>query len=446
MAEPISGGLDLRDTDGIYSLLDTDLYKLTMQCAVLKCFPDTDVAYAFTNRTPELKITRAGFEWLQLQSAKLGKLRLTPDELAFLNSSCPYLPKVYISYLEKFRFRPAEQLTLTFTPSKDGSEQMEAEQKGALDDKQQFGNVEIDIKGKWVDTILYEIPLLFLVSEAYFKFSDTDWNYEGQEEQAYNKGKQLLDDGCVFSEFGTRRRRSYHSQELALRGLIRASQEYSGGPGKLNGTSNVHFSHRFGLTPIGTVAHEWFMVIAAITGDYTSANEIGLREWIDCFGEGVLGIALTDTFGTEQFLRCFARQSNPGKSYAEVFAGVRQDSGDPEAFVKVMRRFYDSQGIKEKKTIVFSDSLDVGLCLKYHKVAREAGFGVSFGVGTFLTNDFTHLSEPTKKSDPLNIVIKVSSANGNPAVKISDEISKNTGDRATVNKVKHDLGYVENLG
>lgn len=102
-----------------------------------------------------------------------------------------------------------------------------------------------------------------------------------------------------------------------------------------------------------------------------------------------MGIALTDTFGTEQFLRCFARPYNSKKSYAEVFVGVRQDSGDPETFVKLMRKFYDSQGIKQKKTIVFSDSLDVELCLKYHKAAQEAGFGVSFGVGTFLTSEFT---------------------------------------------------------
>ncbi|RPB11303.1 nicotinate phosphoribosyltransferase [Morchella conica CCBAS932] len=432
--------------EGIPSLLDTDLYKLTMQCAVLANYPDVDVTYAFTNRTPDLKLTRAAFEWLEVQCAKLGDLRLTGDELEFLKKACPYLPAAYIAYLEKFYFRPAEQLKLTFTPAGETSVQIgtEREERELGADKLELGDVRIDVAGKWVETILYEIPLLVLVSEAFFKFSNTDWNYDGQEERAYNKAKVLLQNGCVFSEFGTRRRRSYHTQELVIKGIIRANKEFSkgDGAGRLSGTSNVHFAHRFNLTPIGTVAHEWFMGIAAITDDYISANEVGLGKWVNCFGEGTLGIALTDTFGTEQFLRCFAQPYKNGKSYAETFAGVRQDSGDPEMFVKRMREFYDSQGIKEEKTIVFSDSLDVELCLKYNKAARAAGFNVSFGVGTFLTNDFVHLSQP-KKSTPLNIVIKISSAGGNPAVKISDNIGKNTGDKATVERVKRDLGYTE---
>lgn len=186
------------------------------------------------------------------------------------------------------------------------------------------------------------------------------------------------------------------------------------------------------------------MGIAAITGNYVDANEIGLSRWIDTFGEGTLSIALTDTFGTPQFLQCFER-THPvtGKKYAELFAGVRQDSGDPEKFVQLMRRFYDAQGIK-RKTIVFSDSLDVNLCKRYREVATKYGFDVSFGVGTFLTNDFVHKTQqPGKKSVPLNIVIKISSANGNPAVKISDNLGKNTGDSETVQRVKKDLGYSE---
>lgn len=289
-----------------------------------------------------------------------------------------------------------------------------------------------------------------LVSECYFRFSNTDWDYSGQEEKAYEKGIKLLNNGCIFSEFGTRRRRSYHTQELVLRGLLRAQETYTqqgGKGGALSGTSNVHFAHRFNLAPIGTVAHEWMMGIAALTGTYKSANETALREWVSCFGKN-LSIALTDTFGTPQFLQCFQKPCallSPPQTYAEVFAGVRQDSGDPTEFVKLMRRFYDSVGIKEKKTIVFSDSLDVEKCLEYKETAEARGFTTSFGVGTFLTNDFVHKNPKLKgkKSIPLNIVIKIASANGKPAIKISDNIAKNTGDMEEVKRVKVELGYEE---
>jgi len=210
----------------------------------------------------------------------------------------------------------------------------------------------------------------------------------------------------------------------------------------------VHFAHRFNLNPIGTVAHEWMMGIAALTGSYTTANETALREWVSCFGPGNLSIALTDTFGTPHFLTCFQKPCpsvTPQRPYAEVFQGVRQDSGDPVEFVQLMRKFYDSQGIKEKKTIVFSDSLDVEKCLEYKKLAESEGFVTSFGVGTFLTNDFVHRSPKLwgRKSIPLNIVIKISSANGKPAIKISDNVGKNTGDKEEVKRVKRELGYEE---
>ena len=178
------------------------------------------------------------------------------------------------------------------------------------------------------------------------------------------------------------------------------------------------------------------MGIAAYTDDYEHATETALRYWIGCFGEGVLGIALTDTFGTPVFLNAFKRaeprytaagrgraavlpsvagdvgaattttgglaETRPpveapikggdgdgreeARSYARVFAGVRQDSGDPVGFVKVMREFYDGVGIRERKTIVFSDSLDVERCLEYKRVAEEYGFQPTFGIGTFLTS------------------------------------------------------------
>ncbi|RDA91538.1 hypothetical protein CP533_4350 [Ophiocordyceps camponoti-saundersi (nom. inval.)] len=434
--------------EGIDSLLDTDLYKLTMQCAVFRYFKDVPVSYAFTNRTPEKRLSRPAFEWLGEQIRKLGNISLSDEEYRFLKSKCSYLSPEYLEYLREFRLRPSEEVSVTFTPLVTDA-----------DPDSEIGDIEISISGTWSSTILYEIPLLALISEAYFRFIDTDWNYDGQEDQAYEKGLQLLKAGCDTTEFGTRRRRDHHTQALVMRGLVRASKEAvaRGMPGKLAGTSNVLLAMRFGLAPLGTVAHEWFMGTAAIIGDYQKATEEALRHWVSCFGSD-LTIALTDTFGTPDFLKSFSLPVRPltdgvapdvfqksdgtMKTYAEHFIGVRQDSGDPAEYTKTMRSYYDEQGIKDSKVIVFSDSLNIERCLEYRRIADEHDLQPRFGVGTFLSNDFVRLSNGTK-STPLNIVIKLNSAAGRPAIKISDTMGKNTGDRDVVDRVKRELGYVE---
>ena len=227
----------------------------------------------------------------------------------------------------------------------------------------------------------------------------------------------------------------------------------------------------------------------------------------------VLGIALPDTFGTPAFLDAFRKPipeytsagtgavsttaSGPDttidstieseaatkppisapvntqdsqrninsankKTYAHVYSGVRQDSGEPANFVKMVREFYNKEGITGEKVIVFSDSLNIENCLEYKVIAEESGFKPVFGVGTFFTSmllplffsrvqriprlmtadDFTHKSTG-EKSKPLNIVIKIASANGRPAVKLSDNMGKNTGDKDTVEQVKKALHYIE---
>jgi len=313
-----------RFPDGISSLLDTDLYKLTMHCAALKYFPDVcksrisldsrsnsslitnyvieDVTYGFTNRTPHMKLSRTAYLWLleqinskllityvlrtsigivheiqKLNLVGLSNLRVSTEEIKFLKSACPYLNEAYLEYLQSFRLKPVEQIDIKFTPVND---------TGNVND---LGNLEYAIKGLWVETILYEIPLLALTSEAYFKFCDKDWDYEGQEERAYEKGCTLLKNGCIFSEFGSRRRRDYHTQDLVMKGLCRAAEDgkKNGWKGTLSGTSNVQFAMNHGVNPVGTVAHEWYMTIAAHTNNYESANELGLRYWVGCFGEGV---------------------------------------------------------------------------------------------------------------------------------------------------------------
>lgn len=360
---------------------------------------------------------------LTLRMKELGNISLSTEEYQFLKTHCNYLTPEYLGFLKDFRLRPRQQIQTTFSPVGGDS--------GGDD---QIGEIELEITGTWVETILYEIPILALTSEAYFRFMDTDWTYEGQEEQAFEKGLRLLKSGCITSEFGTRRRRDYHTQALVFRGLVKAAKEAEAKayPGKLSGTSNVHLAMRFNMNPVGTVAHEWFMGVAALTGDYQRATEVALKRWVGCFGDK-LAIALTDTFGTQEFLKSFSlpvapveggkpitmfqRPDGTVKTYAEVFTGVRQDSGDPTEYVKMMRKYYDEQGIEDKKVIVFSDSLNIERCLEYKLVSEKYGFQPTFGVGTFLTNDFTHLKTGTK-SVPLNIVIKLSSAAGRPAIKI----------------------------
>ncbi|KAF1827878.1 nicotinate phosphoribosyltransferase [Dissoconium aciculare CBS 342.82] len=473
--------------EGIFTPLDTDLYKLTMQCAVLKFFPNVKVIYSFTNRTEEKKLTRAAFNWLQEQISRLANLQVTDEEIDWLQKTCPYLGSTYLDYLRSFRFKPAEHIVATFAP----------ENVTDTTDDSALGQVNLSIEGLWLETILYEIPLLALTSEAYFKFVDQEWSHAGQVANAKRKCAQLIENGCTFSEFGSRRRRDYATQDMVMTGIMQAVADADKAPpvdeklpgrsfsqGKFSGTSNVHFAMKYGCAPIGTVAHEWTMGIAALNDDPAGANELALQYWVRTFGRGVLAIALTDTFGTETFLRSFVKPAAYGDdevatnrsttsdraTYADVFTGVRQDSGDPLDFLSRMKDFYISQGILSpgslnapRKTIVYSDSLNTQKCIKYARATEEAGLTPSFGVGTFFTNDFVRQPAATaggnaaqkdinegareghqadgEKSSPLNIVIKLREVEGRSAVKLSDDIGKNMGDEDAVFRYKSAVGY-----
>ncbi|KAH3670552.1 hypothetical protein OGAPHI_001067 [Ogataea philodendri] len=395
----------------ITSLLDTDLYKITMHAAIYTNLPNAEAVFTYTNRTPSMELNTAAVEWLSAQISHLGTLRFSADEIEYLRTQLPYMPAKYFEYIQDFQLRPAEQVKIT-----------------NLDNPAQFG---LEVSGKWAEVTLYEIPLLSLVSEAYFRFVDTEWSNDGQLEKAKQKGLRLLENGCVFSEFGTRRRRSLATQRLVMQGLCEAAKQSANGTGFL-GTSNVMFAKEFGVKPIGTVGHEWMMGIAAISQDYTNANKLAMDYWLDTMGPANAGLALTDTFGTDAFLRSFV------PPYSDHYIGVRQDSGSPLEYTdKIAHHYFDVLKLpKFSKVLCYSDSLNVDRCLEYKKKADSVGLKASFGIGTNLTNDFAG-------SAPLNIVIKLRSMNGNPAIKISDNLGKNMGDPATVARVKKELGYVE---
>jgi len=366
----------------IQSILDNDLYKFTMQQAVLELYPAACVAYEFINRRPSDRFNRAFFDALAQSVREMSGLRLQPDQRRFLERQCPYLKPAYLDYLEDYRYDPSEV-------------------DARLDDQ---GGLSIAIRGSWQRAILWEVPLLALVSELYGRHVDAHWNGDGQAEKIAAKSSILQRAGCVFADFGTRRRRSYATQELVVGGLC-------GDPGFV-GTSNVHLAQVYQLKPIGTMAHEWIMA-HSVLGGLRHANRFALEAWYRVY-HGQLGIALTDTYTSRAFFDDFDAH------YAGLYDGVRQDSGCPFEFADLAVAHYRKLGIDPTtKTIVFSDGLTPELAARL-SAHCQGRIRCSFGIGTNLTNDF-------EGSAALNIVIKLTSVDGIPVVKLTDDPAKASG-------------------
>jgi len=381
----------------IRSILDTDLYKFTMQQAVLKLYPDAIATYEFTSR----RDTPVNEKFLNLLNDKIGDMAsLVMDNTGIMNDlkiACPFLKPDYLSYLSEYRFDP-NQIKIT-TPS-------------GRDFPDLKNNFTLKIDGPWHQTILWEVPLLALISECYYETVDTNWGQRGQREKLEHKGKQLELAGVVFSDFGTRRRRCFQTQDLAVSVL----KNYRG----FAGTSNVLLALLNKVKPIGTMAHEFIMGVSALES-LRHANRFALRAWNDVY-QGELGIALTDTFGSEAFFEDF------DSVLARAYDGVRHDSGSGFEFTDKMIEHYKSLGIGPmSKTIMFSDGLDVPLAIQLKHYCDTKGIGSGCGIGTNFTNDYYN-------SPALNIVIKLRSIRKNAnskeiqVVKLSDVVSKATGD------------------
>lgn len=387
--------------NAVSSILDTDLYKLTMQQAILERFPTAGAEYVFSNRRPEdfQKLTdnqreeflaRLGYE-----IETMATLSLQDDERLFLDG-LPYLKPGYKEYLKNYRFNPNE-IKIYFEEN----------------------NLNLRISGPWHKTVLWEVPLLATISEVYFKLFNTwganrDWIIP-QAEQIRKKGQALADAGCKFSDFGTRRRRSREVQELIDRELAEFQPHFVG-------TSNVLNAMLHGLRPIGTMAHEWIMGISALLG-LRHANRFALYEWAEVYNAD-LGIALTDTFGTGIFFGDFDLR------LSKMYDGVRQDSGIPENFITKAILHYERMRIAPAtKSIIFSDSLNVEKAIELQRLC-ENRIGCSFGIGTNLTNDFPD-------GHALNIVIKLAKINGVDVVKLSDSPGKEIGGRDALRVAKY---------
>jgi nicotinate phosphoribosyltransferase len=388
----------------IKSLLDNDLYKFSMGAAVFQMYPRAWVKYKFIDRG-KAEWPEGFVEKLRFQVGRMSELEFAHEDIAYLREMCPYLPPTYLEWLQHFRFKPWE------VKIKDG--------KG----------LDIEIVGPWRSAIYWEVPLMALISELYFQGVIEQQLERGLDKKDIEKAETLRCLGVKFADFGTRRRFSLGNQERVISLIQPCALE------SLVGVSNVYLARKFHTRPMGTQAHEWFMFHAAKYG-FKYANEISLEKWVEMY-QGNLGIALSDTYTTGNFLKAF------GPKYARLFDGVRHDSGDPLEFADKMIHHYQSLKIDPRsKTIVFSDGLDVEAVGWIERNCRDhegnSRIKTSYGIGTNLTNDVGVV--------PLNMVIKMVEAdpNGNgdwtPTVKLSDVDGKHTGDPKWVKICQETLG------
>jgi nicotinate phosphoribosyltransferase len=371
----------------INSIIDNDLYKFTMQQAVIGLFPRAKVKYIFINRA-KTQFPEGFAKELKYQINKLSELSLKDDEKAFFEKVSYYLPPTYFDFLKGYRYNPDE---------------VKISQNG--------GDLSLEIEGYWYRTILWEVPIMALISELYFKMTNPEiYSQEKIIELTKEKANNFTVSDVNFADFGTRRRYSHDNHDLVVKVLKETS------PKNFVGTSNVYFAYKYDLIPIGTHAHEWFMFHAAKYG-FQIANKLAMENWVKIF-RGDLGIALSDTFTTEAFFMAFDTK------LAKLFDGVRQDSGDPIEFGDKTIEHYKKLRIDPRtKTIIFSDALNPQKVQKIADYFRDK-IKFSFGIGTNLTNDVG--------AQPLNMVIKLNYAQPEgrgwiPTIKLSDSIGKHTG-------------------
>lgn len=388
---------------------DDDLYKFTMCCAVIDNYPRAQVRYIFKDRSGT--IYPPGFEKeLCAQIDSLASLRITDEETDFMKRACPYIPYWFYSYLKGFRYDP-KAIDL----------HVDAE-----------GHLELEFQGAWADTILFEVKILAIISELYYEMTGVSagFDFEVFHKRTFDKGRRLLEAGCVFSDFGTRRRASFAAQDCAIDALVEAKKSFRGA-GAFMGTSNVYFAMKYDLVPIGTMAHE---LICAIGGMYgpQMANHLAMKAWESTF-RGSLGTFLYDTYGWRIFSLNFS------ENYANMFKGLRVDSGDNALELDLIVNKYISLGIDPRsRQVVFSNALTTDQAIEIQGFAKGR-CQPSFGIGTHFTNDFENVK-------PLNIVIKLVAAKitelwpfFNDTCKLSEDASKSTGKPEVIRRFREAL-------
>ncbi|HCR0603510.1 TPA: nicotinate phosphoribosyltransferase [Enterobacter cloacae] len=379
----------------LHTLLDTDAYKLHMQQAVFHHYYDVDVAAEFRCRGDDLLGIYA--DSIREQVDAMQHLTLQDDEYQWL-SGLPFFKADYLNWLRDFRYKP-EQVTVT----------------------NDNGKLDIRLEGPWREVIMWEVPLLAVISELAHRYRSPETGVTQALAVLENKlaGFATLTDGLDMSrfrlmDFGTRRRFSRDVQQAIVQRLQQESW--------FVGTSNYDLARRLNLTPMGTQAHEWFQAHQQISPDLANSQRAALAAWLDEY-PNQLGIALTDCITMDAFLRDF------GPEFAERYQGLRHDSGDPVEWGEKAIAHYEKLGIDPmSKVLVFSDNLDLAKAVELYR-HFSTRVNLSFGIGTRLTCDIPQVK-------PLNIVIKLVECNGKPVAKLSDSPGKT---------ICHDKAFVRAL-
>ena len=391
----------------VTSLLDTDFYKFTMGQVILHQYPSMQVTWTFKCRNKDVHFTEEMLMEIREQIKAYCKLRFTTEELDYLRK-IEFLKGNYIDFLSVY-----QPIFEHFT----------------IDNNSECG-LNIEAKGPWFLTTYYEIAVLSIVNEVYFRMNTTRERYHELKLEQMKRLNEKLDKLnsneyrlAAFSEFGTRRRFSFETQEEIIKILADRKKNNTLGNSIFVGTSNVYFAKEFNVKPVGTMAHEFIMAVGQGQHELNPAysNMFALESWVNEYGTKN-GIYLTDTIGTASCLLDF------NDHYSTVFSGVRHDSGDPYKWGETMLKHYRKHGIDPMtKTLLFSDSLDFKRATEIYDYFKDYAH-IAFGIGTNITND--------TGDTPLNIVMKLTACNGQPVAKCSDEPTKG---------MCKDMGYVDYL-
>jgi nicotinate phosphoribosyltransferase len=386
----------------ITSLLDTDLYKFTMMQVVLHQFPGAQVEYKFKCRNPDIDVsTGQASRNLAVYASEirdeirsLCSLHFQDAELAYLQS-LRFIKSDFVDFLGLFKLN---EKYITVTPLTSGE-------------------IDITIRGPWLHTILFEIPVLAIVNEVYFRNTQKLPDLQEGRRRLDVKIGQLQADGLKdlkIADYGTRRRFSMAWHEEVLRVLsARLGSNPASTAGQFAGTSNVLFAMKLGLTPLGTMAHEYLQACQALGPRLRDSQIYAFESWAKEY-RGDLGIALSDVYGMSAFLRDFDLY------FCKLFDGARHDSGDPFQWGERMLDHYLSKRVDPRsKTLIFSDALTVPRTIELYQQFRGR-CQLAFGIGTNLTNDLGYV--------PLQIVIKMTRCNGQPVTKLSDTPSQDMCD------------------